>query len=128
MGEHDRHPIVLIVEDDPRTLEALKAVFRSDRWHVRMASTTAEAVALLDSGFIPDGLILDLMLPDGTGNIVLERVRARGLRTGVAVVTGTTNPFLLSRAEELKPDLLLIKPIDPEALARLIEDWSELAG
>ena len=44
---------------------------------------------MLDAEPEPCFLILDLMLPDGDGVAVLEGVRQRGLRTLVAVCTGS---------------------------------------
>lgn len=50
---------------------------------MRSAAGVAEVLALLSGGPAPNGLILDLMLPDGDGEEVLRRVpdvgRARSL-------------------------------------------------
>src|SRR3954468_2006287 len=103
------HPLLLILEDHAATRLALGRVFVHRGWTVRSAAGVAEALDLLGGGPAPDALILDLMLPDGDGLDVLRRVRGAGLRTQVAVCTGTSDPMLLMRARALEPDLLLIK-------------------
>ena len=57
-------------------------------------------------------LILDLMLPDGDGSIVLHDVRERNLDTWVCVVTAANDPVLLEQVNRLQPQRVLRKPID----------------
>src|SRR3954469_19581172 len=102
---------LLIVEDDSATREALRGIYTRLGWLVSEAGTVAEALALLDAEPEPCCLILDLMLPDGDGTAVLERVRAKGLKTWVAVGTGTVDLALLRTVALLRPDTMLPKPI-----------------
>ena len=74
------------------------------------ASTVAEGLALLDPP--PDYLILDLGLPDAGGEVILRRVRDAGLRTRVAITTGTDDAERLSRVKALKPEVLFEKPVN----------------
>jgi DNA-binding response OmpR family regulator len=55
---------------------------------VATAATVAEALDLLDPA--PACAMLDLRLPDGGGETVLREIRARALRTRVAVFSGST--------------------------------------
>jgi DNA-binding response OmpR family regulator len=119
MAETGASNRMMIVEDDPATRRAFGAAFSRSGWVVRTAATVAEALDLLGRGPEPDGMILDLILPDGDGLDVLRRVRDAGLRARVAVCTGTSDPMLLMRARALKPDLLLIKPVAPDVLSNL---------
>src|SRR4051794_10128815 len=75
------------------------------------AGRICEALASPDSNPEPWCLILDLMLPDGDGMAVLEGVRAKSLKTRVAVCTGTVNLIRLKAAAELRPDVMLPRPI-----------------
>jgi len=110
---------LLVVEDHTATRDALRAHYERLGWHVDMAGTVAEGLALLDAGPEPCCLILDLVLPDGEGTTVLERVREKGLRTHVAVCTGTVDLARPKAAAALRPDAMLPKPI------RLPEVWTE---
>jgi DNA-binding response OmpR family regulator len=103
-----------VVEDDHITSGALRAIFERRGWNVTIASTLAEAYPILDSQ--PDCVILDLMLPDGDGVEILARVRATGLPIRVAVTTGSSDFERLRAVADLRPDILLSKPISLEQL------------
>ncbi|WP_435011063.1 response regulator transcription factor [Tundrisphaera lichenicola] len=100
---------LLVVEDDPTTRRALQRYFQLKGWEVRVASTVAEGLKLLDPP--PDCVILDLMLPDQGGEVVLRKIRKDQLPTRVAVCTGTSSQARLDHVAKLGPDALLIKPI-----------------
>jgi DNA-binding response OmpR family regulator len=88
-------------------------------WTVDVVSTVGEANAYLD-GHLPSTVILDLMLPDGEGSAVLERIRAARLDVRVTVTTASSDPDRLRRVRDLKPEALLKKPIDLAELLRVI--------
>ncbi len=68
---------VLVVDDEPSIAQLLSMALRYDGWDVRVAMNGAEAVELADS-FVPDVLVLDIMLPDFDGMQVLSRLRSAG--------------------------------------------------
>jgi len=116
MAEHR----LLVVEDDPSTRESISGYYRRRGWQVREAGSLAEGLARLDAEPEPCCLILDLMLPDGDGVAILERVRQKGLRTRVAVCTGSVDLARLRAAAELRPDAMLPKPLHlPEVLTEM---------
>src|SRR4051794_23230779 len=110
---------LLIAEDDAATRKALRGHYLRLGWQVSEAGTVAEALASLDSEPEPCCLILDLTLPDGDGTAVLERVRAKGHKTRVAVCTGSIDLAQLRAVALLRPDAMLPKPI------RLPDVWTE---
>jgi CheY-like chemotaxis protein len=67
--------VVLIVENDPRFAELALETAREQGWKALVAGSGAEAVALA-SEFKPDGITLDLRLPDIDGMRVLRRLKA----------------------------------------------------
>jgi DNA-binding response OmpR family regulator len=100
---------LLIVEDDRATSMALRAIFARLGWRVDLATSLSEALPLLESQ--PECVILDLMLPDGDGITLLQTIRASSLPMRVAVTTGTSDPQRLKAVTELRPEVLLQKPI-----------------
>jgi two-component system, OmpR family, KDP operon response regulator KdpE len=67
-------PRVLVVDDEPQILRALRTSLRAAGYDVATADT-AEA-ALVDAAMRPpDAVILDLVLPDGTGTGVTRELR-----------------------------------------------------
>ena len=65
---------VLVVDDEPQFLRALATNLRGAGYDVETAATAAEALAA--AGLRPpDAVILDLLLPDGTGTEVCRELR-----------------------------------------------------
>jgi two-component system KDP operon response regulator KdpE len=110
---------VLIVEDDPATHGALRAILRHYGWDVSVAVSMAEALPVLATD--PDVMLLDLMLPDGNGAALLEAIRRRKGATRVIVTTGASEPEQLAEVQALGPDAMLRKPIDLPALLRALQ-------
>src|SRR5690348_15017454 len=68
-------PRVLVVDDEQSLAEVLGSVLRREGWTARTAYTGLDAVRIARE-FVPDAVILDVMLPDLDGLEVLRRVRA----------------------------------------------------
>src|SRR4051812_34328558 len=113
--------VLMIVEDDPASRMSLSSIFSRRGWAICAAGTLAEAMAFFDHGLVPDCLVLDLSLPDGSGADLLKRVRGDRLATRVAVCTGVHDPDKLSGIRSLSPDGLLEKPIDLAELERICD-------
>jgi two-component system copper resistance phosphate regulon response regulator CusR len=79
-------PSVLIVEDERKTRESLVEGLQIEGWHVQVAATGADAIALLDRDTF-DLAVIDWMLPDHDGLEVLRHLRARGRPTPVIMLT-----------------------------------------
>jgi CheY-like chemotaxis protein len=110
---------VLLVEDDRRAHQVLQQVLVDVGYEVVSAMTQASALAGLGRGL--DCVILDLQLPDGAGEAVLQRIRSERLGVRVAVTTAVADPGRLRKLAALEPDLLLHKPIDLPRLLRWLQ-------
>jgi DNA-binding response OmpR family regulator len=104
MTEAER-PTVLAV-DDEEDVVALYEQFLGDGYDVRMAKTGEEALRSVDDGV--DVVMLDRRLPDIDGEVVLERIRERGLDCRIVVVTGVDPGFDII---EMEFDDYLVKPV-----------------
>ena len=68
----------------------------------------------------PAWILLDLMLPDGSGTALLQRMREGGLPPArVCVVTGCATA-LVGEARALAPDHIFTKPLDVEGLLAVL--------
>ena len=67
-------PRVLVVDDEPQILRALETTLGGAGYEVRSASNAKEALAAAAAGR-PDIVILDLVLPDGSGVEVSRELR-----------------------------------------------------
>ncbi len=65
---------VLVVDDEPQILRALQTNLRGAGYEVQTAATVAEALAAAAMR-PPDAVILDLVLPDGSGTDVCRELR-----------------------------------------------------
>lgn len=79
-------PLVLVVEDDPFTSRMYMRVL-SERHRVVLASRISEAREILDR-CVPDAAVVDLMLPDGNGAMLVHDIREVSERTRIVIVTG----------------------------------------
>jgi CheY-like chemotaxis protein len=101
---------VLIVESDVVSASALRSILTRKGCEVWTATTVAAALETLAAPL--DVVLLDLVLPDGSGIEVLRRLRASGRAVRAVVTTRTDDLGQLREAEALKPDRVLRKPID----------------
>ena len=107
---------IVVVEDDPTSGHALRAILTRRGWTVTLAPTLQAGLAAVDVG--ADCLVLDLMLPDGSGETILEHVRKTGAPMRVVVTTAVTDTVRLNQLAALKPDMVVRKPIDLSQLLR----------
>ncbi|MGH3205359.1 MAG: winged helix-turn-helix domain-containing protein [Streptosporangiaceae bacterium] len=81
---------MLIVEDQPELLRALRINLRARQYDVTTARTGREALAVAASQ-PPDAVILDLGLPDIDGTEVIVELR-RWSKAPIIVLSGRTSP------------------------------------
>src|SRR5688500_13490201 len=108
---------LLVVEDDPALAELLREFFEESGFQVITAGTGAEVERLLrdSSASRLDLIILDLILPDMDGLVVLANVRARH-DIPVIVCTATMRRRDTVLAFRLGADDVVIKPFELQEL------------
>ena len=77
---------ILVVDDEPYITDLLGAALRFEGFHVDVAATGREAIALAQQSR-HDLVLLDVMLPDVSGTEVCRRLRSEGIRTPVLFLT-----------------------------------------
>ena len=109
---------ILLVEDQPELLRALRINLRARQYDVLAARTGREALALAVS-HPPDAIILDLGLPDIDGTEVIVELR-RWCKAPIIVLSGRTSPGDKIGALDVGADDYVTKPFAmAELLARL---------
>ena len=109
---------VLVVDDEPAMLRALRINLRVRKYDVTTASTGREALAEARRR-PPDAVILDLGLPDLDGIEVIRELRGWS-RAPVIVLSGRTGPGDKIAALDAGADDYVTKPFSmEELLARL---------
>jgi len=117
-----RHPI-LVVEDKPEDLKLYEQMLTSTGFQVFHATSVAQARELL-ARITPMAVILDILLPDGSGWDLLSGIRSdkRLWSIPVIVVTIVDDPH---RAQSLGADDYAVKPIDRDWLLAKLEDLAQ---
>jgi len=109
---------ILVVEDDPGILRALKTNLTRHGFDVETAETGGQALETY-SRYHPDLLLLDLGLPDVDGTFVIQQVRAQG-GTPIVVLSVRGAEHDKVEALDLGADDYLTKPFGvDELLARV---------
>ncbi|HPC83786.1 MAG TPA: response regulator [Thermoanaerobaculaceae bacterium] len=119
---------VLVVDDEApltRNLASFLGLYPRE-FEVATASSAEEALAVLDS-FRPDVLLTDIRLPGLDGFELIRLARSRQRPMSVIVMTGTRSLDLDQKARELGITSVLFKPLNLEAVRRLIDASVQLA-
>lgn len=110
---------LLVVDDEPHIADLVATVARYEGW-TAVTAGSGEAALQKAAEFVPDIVVLDLMLPGIDGFTVLDRLRGAG--TAVPVVFLTAKDATADRIAGLTRggDDYLVKPFSVEELmARL---------
>ena len=109
---------VLVVDDEPQIVRGLKVILRAAGYDVRAAATKREALDAI-AARAPDALVLDLVLPDGSGVEVCREVREWS-SLPILVLSAVGDEREKVRALDAGADDYVTKPFgNEELLARL---------
>lgn len=106
---------ILVVEDDPVLADGLKVGLGLLGATLDVVSSCADGRAALATDAF-DALVLDLMLPDGSGLDLLVRLRAAGDLTPVLLLTALDDVVDRVRGLDAGADDYLGKPFDLDEL------------
>lgn len=111
---------VLIIDDDPKNIFALKAVLHSRGYACLSAGGVTEALRLLQSGIAIGVILMDMMMPDIDGYEGIARVRATGFRIPVIAVTAQAMPGDREKCLAAGAVGYISKPIDVDKLLAIL--------
>lgn len=114
----NKEPLILLVDDEPQILRALKTILTANHFRVATATTGEQGMALAVAQ-PPDVIILDLTLPDIDGIQVCEQIREWS-RIPIIVLSVRDNEKDKVAALDKGADDYLTKPFGiEELLARI---------
>lgn len=129
----ERQAKILVVDDDPDILEAIRAVLEAHSHVVVTARDGEEGLDKLKEER-PDLMILDLLMPRMDGFAVLKELqdprRSKYSNIPILILTSVREDASRRRYEletglELNVDDYVEKPIDPHTLVRRVEKLLE---
>ena len=80
---------ILLAEDDPKLLKSLIHIFRNNRYITDGVSNGADAFDYAATGEY-DGIVMDIMMPEKDGLMVLRELREQNITTPVLLLTART--------------------------------------
>ena len=115
---------VLLVDDDPEIIEAIKYALTAKGYQILIARDGNQGLAMAEKEN-PDLMILDMMMPKRSGFLVLEKIRrSRTEPLRVIMITANEGSRHKAYAEMLGVDDYIRKPF---AMDRLIDSVERLA-
>lgn len=97
----NKNPKVLIVDDDKFLLNMYSLKFGKNNFEVNSASSGEEVFSKIKSGYNPDIILLDIVMPGMDGFEILETIRKEKLAPNASIIM-LTNQGQLSDIEKAK--------------------------
>jgi two-component system sensor histidine kinase BarA len=122
--------ILLVVDDNPINLKLNKALLESCDVQV-LEATNGEQAVYSHRNFAPDMILMDIQMPGMSGLEATRRIRryeADGPHTPLIAVTAHAYAEARDQFMSAGIDDCITKPLDPEQLYRLIDDWTRSKG
>jgi DNA-binding response OmpR family regulator len=110
---------ILVIDDEILIVDVVKAYLEKTGYHVICAYNGQAALAAFDQ-FAPDLVLLDLMLPDLSGEAVCQAIRKKS-RVPVIMLTAKAEEEDLIKGFNLGADDYVIKPFSPRQLLARIQ-------
>ena len=112
---------ILVVDDEPAVRESLRRALQLEGYGVELAGDGSEALYRLESRELePDGIVLDVLMPEVDGLEVARRLRRTGSRVPILMLTARDEIADRVAGLDAGADDYLVKPFALEELfARL---------
>ncbi len=118
---------ILLIDDSEITLAVHDHLLKSAGFEVRTTMTAGEFEAVLE-GWAPHLVLMDVQMPDVTGDVLCKRVKARvGKSVPVVLVSDLPNNVLESRARSAGADAFLRKMSDGVAFVEFVRNICAIA-
>lgn len=119
MSKAETQPKILLVDDEAAITANLGPFLQRAGYTVAIASDGVEAMEQVES-FVPQAIILDVMMPRLDGRAVLRQLRQAGNWTPIILLTQVGDASERAMALEEGADDYLNKPFDPQELVARI--------
>jgi len=120
-AEEPKRPLVMVVDDDPETLELCDMLLERAGYARTLAGSGEEAVSLLEQ-HTPSLIVLDLNMPgmDGWSVAALVRKHERTARIPILVMTGLAQN-VENAARRAGATSFVMKPLDAKRFVKEVK-------
>ncbi len=114
---------IFLVDDDRFLLDMYTVKFQKNGLDVETATGSNAALARLREGYMPDIILLDIIMPTMDGLALLEMIRAEKLASESTIIMLTNQADDEEKAEKLGIDGFIIKAmtIPSEVVAKVMD-------
>ena len=114
---------ILIAEDEPNIVTSLEFLLQKNNYEVRVARNGEEALQLVES-FMPDVVLLDVMMPVRNGFEVCSRIRENQAlrRVKIVMLTARGRDAERDKGLALGADAYITKPFSTKELLAKVEE------
>jgi CheY-like chemotaxis protein len=123
MNTNTESPCVLIVEDEPDTLDAVAELLEGEGLRARKARHGEEALALLRAGLRPALILLDVKMPVMDGAEFLRRIGADGKLSGIPIAILTASAGVDGLPPRERDAGFFAKPVNFDLLLRVVRQY-----
>ncbi|AZA54658.1 response regulator [Chryseobacterium sp. G0201] len=117
---------ILIVDDDPRNIFALKLTLKSRGYQIESSTMAQEAIEILQKDDKINIVLMDMMMPEMDGYQAIKIIRNTPSISGVDIISVTAQAMPEDRQKCLDAGAqdYVSKPIDVDQLITAIENLS----
>ena len=114
---------VLIADDEPNIVTSLEYLMQKRGYEVKVARNGDEALALVES-FLPDVVLLDVMMPRRSGYEVCQQIRERAdwRHIKVVMLSAKGREAEVNKGLSLGADSYVTKPFSNQELIAKIDE------
>jgi DNA-binding NtrC family response regulator len=115
---------VLLVDDDIALCRILHRMLSDEQYKVQTSQSVADALEVIEKKPF-DVYVMDNKLPDGAGIDVAERIRSKGNKAPIILISGYDPSAVALRAEKLHISDYLERPFSRATLCNAVKkgDW-----
>jgi DNA-binding response OmpR family regulator len=114
---------VLIADDEPNIVTSLEYLMEKSGYEVMIARNGDEAIALVES-FLPDVVLLDVMMPRMSGYEVCQKMRERAdwLHIKIVMLSAKGREAEVNKGLSIGADTYVTKPFSNRELIAKIDE------
>lgn len=106
---------ILVIDDDMTALDIVDFLFEEEGFDVSRMSDGQSALDCIGD-FKPDIVLVDLMMPQMSGQVTIAKIREQGHKIPIIAFTAIDDPETHQEAKDAGCDLVLTKPCKPKEL------------
>lgn len=113
---------ILIIDDSKDILEAIQLLLE-DAGYAVIAIDSGEYIDHLDSNYLPDLILLDLLLSGQNGGQVIQKLKNNDKTKNIPIILNSAHPNAKNIWKELGADDFIAKPFDIDILLTTVKKY-----